>query len=301
MWVRHIWKLLKEGVENFIADEALSRGAAIAFYAVTALAPVLYIAAVIAGFVFGREAARTAIAHEVAHLVGRNAAHLLYSALHNSSHPDETGLWANIVGIVVLIVTASGMFGEMQSSLNVIWRAEPKTAVWWQIVRGRTVSLGLVLALGFLLLTSMVMSALIHALGANIGYVLPIGVAFAHLLNFAISFVLLSMLLAAIYRVLPDCKIEWRDVMVGAIGTTILFNIGEFFIGLYLGSRVIGYRYGAASGLILLLVWIYYTAQIFLLGAEFTHVWSKYHGSLAMLKKVNPNRNSGQARPLGSG
>jgi membrane protein len=278
--MRELWALLKEGVFAFDEDEALSRGAAIAFYAMTALAPVLYIAAMIAGLFFGREAAGTAIAHEVGHLVGPNAAKLLYTAIHNSDNPSDTGFWTNVIGVVLLIVTASGVFGEMQAALNKIWRAQPKTTVWWRMARGRLVSLGLVLALGFLLLVSLVMSAAIHALGQRIDYVLPIGSMLAHILNFGISFVLVALLLAAIYKVLPDCDIEWRDVMVGAIGTTLLFNIGEYLIGLYLGSATIGYRYGAAGGVLVLLLWIYYTAQIFLLGAEFTRVWSKHHGSL---------------------
>ncbi|MGN6516564.1 MAG: YihY/virulence factor BrkB family protein [Rhizomicrobium sp.] len=276
----HYWRLLKEGAIAFDEDEALSRGAAIAFYAMTALAPVLYIAAMIAGLVFGREAAGTAIAHEVGRLVGPNAAKLLYTAIHNSVHPSDTGVWTNVIGVVLLIVTASGMFGEIQTSLNKIWRAEPKTGVWWRLARGRVASLGLVLALGFLLLISLVMSAAIHALGERINYVLPVGATLAHILNFIVSFVLVALLLAAIYRILPDCDIEWRDVMVGAIGTTVLFNIGEFLIGLYLGSATVGARYGAAGGILVLLLWIYYTAQIFLLGAEFTRVWSRHHGSL---------------------
>jgi membrane protein len=278
--MRELWALLKEGFIAFDEDEALSRGAAIAFYAMTALAPVLYIAASIAGLVFGREAAGTAIAHEVSHLVGPNAAKLLYSAIRNSDNPSDTGFWTNVIGVVLLIVTASSIFGEMQTALNKIWRAEPKTTIWWRMARGRFMSLLLVVALGFLLLTSLVMSAAIHALGERIDYVLPIGSFLAHILNFGISFVLVAVLLAAIYRALPDSEIEWRDVMVGAIGTTILFNIGEFFISLYLGSATVGYRYGAAGGVIVLLLWIYYTAQIFLLGAEFTRVWSKHHGSL---------------------
>jgi membrane protein len=278
--MRELWALLKEGVIAFDEDEALSRGAAIAFYAVTALAPVLYIAAAIAGLVFGREAAGTAIAHEIGHLIGPNAAKILYAAIHNSENPNTSGFWANVASVVLLIVTASGVFGEMQAALNRIWRAQPKTTVWWRMARGRLVSVGLVLALAFLLLISLVMSAAIHALGERIDAVLPIGATLALVLNFAISFVLIALLLAAIYRVLPDCHIEWRDVMIGAIGTTILFNMGEYLISLYLGSSTVASRYGAAGGVLILLLWVYYTAQIFLLGAEFTRVWSKHHGSL---------------------
>jgi membrane protein len=278
--MRELWALLKEGVIAFDEDEALTRGAAIAFYAMTALAPVLYIAASIAGLFFGREAAGTAIVREVGRLVGPNASQLLTTAIRNSDNPTDAGFWTNVIGVVLLIVTASGMFGEMQTALNRIWQAKPKTAIWWRLARGRFMSLLLVVALGFLLLTSLVMSAAIHALGERIDDVLPIGSFLAHVLNFGISFVLVAALLAAIYRALPDCEIQWRDVLAGAIGTTILFNIGEFFIGLYLGSATVGYRYGAAGGVIVLLLWIYYTAQIFLLGAEFTHVWSMHRGSL---------------------
>ena len=278
--MRELWALLKEGVIAFDEDEALSRGAAIAFYAVTALAPVLYIAAAVAGLVFGREAAGTAIAHEIGHLIGPNAAKILYAAIHNSENPNTSGFWANVASVVLLIVTASGVFGEMQAALNRIWRAEPKTAVWWRMARGRLVSVGLVLALAFLLLISLVMSAAIHALGERIDAVLPIGATLALVLDFAISFVLIALLLAAIYRVLPDCDIEWRDVTIGAIGTTILFNGGEYLISLYLSSSTVASRYGAAGGVLVLLLWVYYTAQIFLLGAEFTRVWSKRHGSL---------------------
>ena len=278
--MRELWALLKEGIAAFDADETLSRGAAIAFYAVTALAPVLYIAASVAGLVFGRETAGTAIAHEVGHLIGPDAARLLYAAIQNSDEPSSAGFWTNVASVVLLIVTASGVFGEMQAALNVIWKAEPKTTVWWRLARGRIVSVGLVLALAFLLLVSLVMSAAIHALGERIDVVLPIGATLAMILNFAISFVLIAILLAAIYRMLPDCDIEWRDVMVGAVGTTVLFDVGEYLIGLYLGSRTVGYRYGAAAGVFVMLLWIYYTAQIFLLGAEFTRVWSRHHGSL---------------------
>jgi membrane protein len=278
--MRELWVLVKEGVVAFGEDEALSRGAAIAFYAVTALAPVLYIAAAVAGLVFGREAAGTAIAHEIGRLIGPNAAKIIYAAIHNSRDPNISGFWANVAGVVLLIVTASGVFGEMQAALNRIWRAEPKTTVWWRMARGRLVSVGLVLALAFLMLISLVMSAAIHAMGERIDALLPVGATLALVFNFAVSFVLIALLLAAIYRVLPDCHIEWRDVMIGAIGTTILFNIGEYLIGLYLGSSTVASRYGAAGGILVLLLWVYYTAQIFLLGAEFTHVWSKHHGSL---------------------
>jgi membrane protein len=193
---------------------------------------------------------------------------------------NRNGFWPNAVGVVLLVVTASGVFGEMQSSLNAIWKAKPRGFTLWGLVRTRLLSLGLVLALGFLLLISLVMNAVVTALGTRIGYVLPIGTAFAAVVNFAVSFVLVAALFAAIYKVLPDVALEWRDVIAGAIGTAVLFDIGEYLIALYLGSGfAVGRRYGAAGGLLLLLLWIYYTTQVFLLGAEFTKVYASRHGS----------------------
>jgi membrane protein len=283
--MREPWALLKEGFQTFLDDEVLSRGAAIAFYATTALVPILYISALLAGFVFGREAASTSIAAVIGHLVGSGTAEFLTTAIYNSHDPGSVGRWRNGVTLVLLIVTATGVFAEIQSALNRIWDAEPRTAIWWQMLRARLASLALVLAFAFLLLVSLLMTAAINALGERIDDVLPVGSAVAWILNFAISFGLIALLLAAIYRVLPDTDVEWRDVAIAAIGTTVLLNIGEYLIGLYLGSAHVGARYGTAGSVIVLLTWIYYTVQIFLLGAVFTRVWSEHHGSRARKKE----------------
>ncbi len=282
-----VWRLLKEGVEAFIADEALTRGAAIAFYAVTALAPILYIAALLAGFVFGRDAANTAIAGEVGHLIGPGGAKLLTTAIYNAHDAGGAGHWRNALASLLLIITASGVFGEMQSALNRVWDAQPKSAIWWLLLRSRLVSLVLVLTLAFLLLASLLMAAAINALGERIDVILPVGQGVAWILNYVISFGLVALLLAAIYRVLPDTAVEWRDVAVAAIGTTFLLNIGEYVLSLYLGSNYLAYRYGTVGSVIVLLTWIYYTTQIFLLGAVFTRVWSEHHGSRARAKVAN--------------
>lgn len=276
-----------KGFHAFVDDELLTRGAAIAFYAVTALPPILYIFAVIAGAVFGRDAAGTAIGGEISHIVGRDGSKLLHIAVRNSDDPNAAGIWANVVGAVLLIVTASGFFSEIQTALNVIWKAKLHTHFAGRLLRGRLVSLGLVLALAFLLLASVLISAAIDSFGVRIEAVLPVGLLLARVLHFLISFVLLALLLAAIYRVLPDCEIQWRDVFAGAIGTTILFNFGEYIITLYLGSGA--WRlYGASASMILLLTWIFYTAQIFLLGAEFTRVWSQQRHEAARLAPPDP-------------
>src|SRR6201996_2644178 len=270
---REIWDITRQSVDAFIEDDALSRGAAIAFFATSAFAPVLYIATVIAGFAFGREAATGAITAQIGAMIGDDGRKLLWAALHHSAGWGDK-FWPNVVGVTLLIVTASGMFNEMQSALNIIWKVESKGLNLWLLFRARIVSLGLVLSLGFLLLISLVATAAIHALGDRIHEFLPFSGMIASVINFAVSFVLIALLFAAIYKVLPDRDIEWRDVITGAIGTTLLFEAGEYLIGLYLGNVTIGARYGAAGGLLVLLTWLYYTAQVFLLGAEFTKVYA---------------------------
>lgn len=275
--LRDIWSLLKEGVEAFIEDDALTYGAAMAFYIITAFAPVLYIAAAIAGMAFGWDAATSALRREIAHLVGPDGAQLVHAALHNTL-VNRHGFWPNLIGVALLIVTASGVFGEMQIALNAFWKATPRFTLW-ELIRTRLLSLGLVLALGFLLLISLVMNAVVTAVGDRIEYLLPIGKLLAQGSNFALTFLLVALLFAAIYKILPDVQLQWRDVVAGALGTSALFLAGEYLIALYLGSGLIGYRYGAAGGLFVLLLWIYYTAQVFLLGAEFTKVYARRRGS----------------------
>jgi membrane protein len=275
---RGTWRLLRAGVEAFIDDDALSHGAAIAFYVITAFAPVLYITAAIAGLVFGWDASTSALRREIAYLVGPDGATLVHVALNNTL-VNRHGLWPNALGALLLVLTASGVFGEMQTALNAFWKAKPQAFTLWGLVRARLLSLGLVLALGFLLLISLVMNAVVTALGSRIQFVLPIGGAFAQTANFGISFVLVATLFGAIYKVLPDVDLEWRDVAAGAIGTAALFLLGEYLIALYLGSGLVGNRYGAAGGLFVLLLWIYYTTQVFLLGAEFTKVYATRRGS----------------------
>lgn len=283
--LRKVWDILYQGVEAFIEDDALSRGAAIAFYMMTAFAPVLYVTAAIAGLAFGRDAATSALTAEIGRLIGNDGARLLRVAIHNSQSMGA-GLWPNVIGVGLLLVTASGMFGEMQSALNAIWKTDASRFSWRRLLMARLTSLGLVMALGFMLLISLVLTAAINATGDRIGHYLhlPIGGALAWTLNLVLSFVLISLLFAAIYKALPDRNLHWHDVIAGAIGTAVLFMGGEYLIGLYLGSGSIGSRYGEAGGLFVLLMWIYYTTQIFLLGAEFTKVWSSRHGSPAAAK-----------------
>jgi membrane protein len=262
----------------FVEDEALSRGAAIAFYTVTSIAPILLIVVAVAGLVFGREAAQGAITAQLGGLMGQQTADVLQSAVASAGE-KSSGVLATTIGIVTLIATASGVFGEMQSALNAIWKAKPEGTTVSRLIRARAASLGLVAALGFLLIVSLVVSAGLTAFGNYLDSILPFGKVILSASNTVISVALISVLFAAIYKILPDRHLEWRDVIVGAVVTAILFTIGKSLIGWYIGSSAVASTYGAAGGLIVLLLWVYYSAQIFLLGAEFTKVYANRHGS----------------------
>jgi membrane protein len=272
------WKMLKDTVLTFIEDEALSRGAAIAFYTVTSIAPVLLIVIAIAGLAFGRDAAQNAITAQLTGLMGQQTADVIQSAIA-SAGSKSSSIWATLIGIFTLVVTASGVFGEMQTALNAIWKAKPKGTTVSRLIRARAASLGLVATLGFLLMVSLVVSTGLTAFGDYLDSLLPFGKVILTILNAVVSILLISLLFAAIYKILPDRKIEWHDVAVGALVTAILFTVGKSLISWYLGSSAVASSFGAAGGLIVLLLWVYYSAQIFLLGAEFTKVFANRHGS----------------------
>jgi membrane protein len=273
-----LWRMLKETVLAFIDDGALSRGAAIAFYTVTSIAPVLLIVIAIAGLAFGRDAAQNAITAQLSNLMGQQTAEVLQTAVASAASKSSSIL-ATIIGIVTLIVTASGLFGEMQTSLNAIWKAKPKGTTVSRLIRARVASLGLVAALGFLLMVSLVVSTGLTAFGDYLDSILPFGKVVLTALNVIVALILISFLFAAIYKVLPDRTLEWGDVVVGAVVTAILFTVGKSLISWYIGSSAVASSFGAAGALIVLLLWVYYSAQIFLLGAEFTKIYANRHGS----------------------
>jgi membrane protein len=283
-----MWKLLRSAGLCFMEDEALSRGAAIAFYTATSIAPILLIVIAIAGLVFGREAAQGALTAQLSGLMGQQTAELLQSAVAKSGNPSS-GTLATIIGVVTVIATASGVFSEMQAALNAIWRAKPEGTTMSRLIRARVASLGLVAGLGFLLIASLAVSAAITALGDYLNAILPFGKTIASVLNTVISIALLSVLFAAIYKVLPDRRLEWRDVLMGAVATAVLFTIGKSLIGWYIGSSAVASTYGAAGAMIVLLLWVYYSAQIFLLGAEFTKAYANQQGS----RRNRPVESSG--------
>lgn len=285
--LKRSWVLLKEAVLAFVEDDALSRGAAMAFYAVTAMAPVMLIVISIAGIAFGEDAARNALTGQFQALMGKQSADLLQSAVE-AAGKKSSGIIGTVVGLATLLITASGVFGEMQAALNTIWKVAPTGATVSRLIRARVASLGLVAALGFLMIVSLVISTALNALSDYINAVLPFGTLILSTLNEIISFALIAILFGAIYKILPEEDLHWSDVMIGAVVTTVLFGIGKSLIGLYLGSSAVASTYGAAGGLMLVLLWTYYSSQVFLLGAEFTKVYAKHHGSMNNLQISGP-------------
>ena len=278
-FARHVWLLVKDTVEGFVADEALSRGASIAYYTLFSLAPVLLVVIAIAGLAFGREAAQGAIVRQLGLMMGPSTAEALQSMVESAALPRE-GIWASVIGIVVLLVATSGVFGEVQSAMNAIWKAgPPRQSILSRLVRARVVSLGLVVTAGFLLTVSLATSAGLAAMGTYLRIIFPAAQVALNVVDVVVSGVLIAGLFAAMYKVLPDTDIAWRDVAVGAVATMLLFEGGKYAIALYVGQSNVASSYGAAGALIVLLVWIYYSAQIFLLGAEFTRSFARRYGS----------------------
>jgi membrane protein len=248
-------------------------GAAIAFYTMFSLAPVLVIVIAVAGFVFGREAAEGALFGEVAKLVGPDIAGAVQAMLRSASS-TRSGIIATAVGIGTLIVTATGVFSELQGALNLIWkvRAAGNLGIW-QFLKSRILSLSLILVIGFLLLVSLVLSAALQAFSEYIDRALPSFAIILYLVHHALSFSFTTLFFAVIFKILPDYPVEWQDVWLGAALTALLFSVGKHLISLYIGSSNMASTYGAAGALIIVFVWVYYSAQIFLLGAEFVKAY----------------------------
>ena len=272
------WNLCYETVNEWVNDRASRKGAALAFYTVFSLAPILILSIAIAGLFFGQEAARGEIFGQVKDLLGADAASAVQAMIQSASRPGA-GLIATVIGIVTLCIGATTALAELKDGLDQIWHAPPeRTSGFWYFVRKRLLSVGLILSLGFLLLVSLVFSALVSALARSWGPSNATGTVL-QALNFLFSFGLVTLLFAMIYKILPSVHIAWKDVAIGSIITALLFSIGKALIGIYLGNSAVASSYGAAGSVILVLVWVYYSAQIFLLGAEFTKVYAHRYGS----------------------
>lgn len=274
--------LLKAAAKDFSDDDCPRMAAALAYYTVFSLPPLLVIIITVAGIVFGQQAAEGEVENQVASLVGPDAAGQVQTMIQNASQRTQGGTIATILGIVALVFGATGAFAQLQDALNRAWEVEPDPEVGGlkNFVLKRVLSLGMILGIGFLLLVSLALSALLTGAGNVIGSLLGGGASdvLLQVINFVLSFVVIALLFAAIYKVMPDAKIAWRDVGVGAAVTALLFVIGKFLIGLYLGNTDAGSAYGTAGSLAIILVWIYYSSMIVLFGAELTQAWAQRFG-----------------------
>jgi membrane protein len=294
MHLMQIWNLIRKSVEAWLDDYAPSMGAALAYYTLFSLAPLLIIAIAVAGLVFGQEAARGEIVAQMQGLIGHEGAVAVQGLLKSASAPDQD-IAATLISTLMLIFGATTVFGELQSDLDRIWRvpATAKANGLWRLLRARLLSFGAALGLGFLLLVSLVVSAAIAAFGKWSYGFFEGREAYLHTLNFSISFAITTLLFAMIYKLMPRAKIAWRDVWVGAAVTSLLFEAGKLLIGLYLGTTSVASGFGAAGSLVVLLVWVYFSAQVFLLGAEFTWMYAHEYGS----KRTQPDEKPAAAVP----
>jgi len=277
---RSFWQVVRQSVQAWNDDYAPSMGAALAYYTTFSLAPLLIIVIAVAGLVFGQEAARGEIVFQLGGLVGEEGAKAVEDLLKSASRPGSS-LLASIVGVATLLIGATSVFAELQSSLDRIWRAPAPQQSFGvlALLRARLLSFGMVIAMGFLLLVSLVIGAALSALDKWSGAMIPGSAVLLSLLNIAFGFVVTTLLFATAYRILPRVKVAWADVWIGATVTAVLFTIGKYLIGLYLGRAGVSSGFGAAGSLVIILLWVYYSAQIFLLGAEFTWVFAHTRGS----------------------
>ena len=285
--IKSIFRLLKETFQEWQRDKASLLAAALAYYTVFSITPLLVIAIAIAGAVFGQDAAKGEILAQVNDLVGEKGAQAIEMTLNNVNQPQLKST-ASIISVIVLLIGASGVFAQLQDALNTVWnvKAKPEVGIWL-FIRKRLLSFGMVLVIGFLLLVSLIVSAILAGISKLEINPLPGFAPLWQFLNFGVSFGFISLLFALIYKYLPDAKIRWKDVWVGAVITALLFSLGKYLIGLYLGRGSFGSAYGAAGSLIVFLAWVFYSAQILLFGAEFTQVYARKYG-----KQIRPRKHS---------
>lgn len=277
------FQLLKNAVTDFMDDDSPRQAAALSYYTVFSLPPLLILLLTILGAVLNPEQVQQLIQSQAGAAIGPDAAAEIQAIIENANRPGSGGLLSTILGIAALIFGATGAFAALQAALNKAWEVEPDPDQGGlkNFILKRVFSFGMILGVAFLLLVSLVLSAMLTAFGHVLGAMLPDGLSqvFLHLLNLAISLLVISILFAAMFKVLPDAVISWKDVWVGAIFTALLFVIGKFLLGFYLGRSNPGEAFGAAGSLALLLLWIYYSSMILLLGAEFTQAWAQERGA----------------------
>ncbi|CAN5492451.1 YihY/virulence factor BrkB family protein [soil metagenome] len=279
--------LLKDTGSEWLDDKAPRLAASLALYTLLSLAPLLILAVSVAGLIFGEEAAKGGISGQLAGILGEKGALAVQAILANAKTPSS-GVAGTIVGLALALFGASGVFGELQGALNTIWDVDTKPGRGVKgFIKDRFFSFTLVLGVAFLLLVSLVLSAGLAAVGAYLSSSMPGGEVVWQVANFLISLGVTTVLLALIYKVVPDVKIRWQDVWVGALATAALFTLGKFAIGMYVGRSAVASPFGAAGSVVALVVWVYYSAQILFFGAELTQVWARNHGA-----KIEPTKNA---------
>ena len=285
---KEAFSLLKTTFFEWLDDQAPMLGAALAYYTVFSLAPLLIISIAMAGLVFGAEAAQGQIFDQLRGLLGDAGGKAMEEIVQSASAEPKTGVVATVIGFVTLLFGASGVFGQLQASLNIIWGVQPKPGRGiLGIIRDRILSFGFILVVGFLLLVSLLLTAAIAFVGKQFEAMIPGMEALIQLLNSILSLAVITLLFAMMFKILPDANIAWRDVWIGAFITALLFTIGKFALGFYLGRSGVASSYGAAGSLIVLLIWVYYSSQIVFFGAEFAQVYANRFGS-----HVTPSSNA---------
>lgn len=279
--------LLKRSFDDWNRHNDTRMGAALAFYTIVSISPLVILVLAIVSLIFNKNAAEAQLLAKVQQLVGAQGRESVQTILAHGQHISG-GIFSMIVGVIVLFLGASGVFQELRSGLNTIWESEAKVASGiWGMLRERVLSFGMVLSLGFVLMVSLLVSAMLAAIGTYFSHLLPVSTVVLEVANFVISFVGIALLFACILKYVPAAHVDWRDVRVGAAVTALLFTIGKWLLGFYLGKASPGSSYGAAGSLVVLVVWVYYSAQIFYFGAEFTHVHSlANHNQLEPLPKA---------------
>ncbi|RZL95843.1 MAG: YihY/virulence factor BrkB family protein [Variovorax sp.] len=302
---KHLFELCRKAVMAWVDDFAPSMGAAISYYTIFSLAPLLVIVIAVAGAIFGRDAVQSQIVGQIGGLVGDEGASAVEAMLRAASDTDK-GLIAGIISFGVLLLGATTVFAELQSALDRIWHVteKEKPSGIWAVLRARVLSFGLILGLAFLLMVSLMVSAGLSAFDGWFGGLLPGWEILLEGGNILVSFSIMTLLFAMIFKLMPSIKIAWRDVWIGAAVTAVLFEVGKLLIGLYLGKSGVTESFAAAGSLVVLVAWVYYAAQIFLLGAEFTKVYADEHGSLAeaslMQREASASKLPGSERSQGT-
>ncbi|HYF33410.1 MAG TPA: YihY/virulence factor BrkB family protein [Chitinophagaceae bacterium] len=281
--LKGIWKLIKEAGSGFAEDNVLKLSGSLAYFTVFSIGPMIIIIIFLADLFWGREAVEGSIYGQIKGLVGPDAAIQVQEIIKNASLSGKSTLTA-IIGGITLLIGATGVFAEIQDSINTIWGLKPKPKKGWlKMLMNRLLSFSVVVSLGFLLLVSLVINGLLEAISTRLMAMFPdIAVVVIYGVNLVITLAVISLLFAIIFKVLPDAKIRWKDVMIGAIATAVLFILGKFGISFYIGSANVGGTYGAAGSMVVLLVWVYYSSLILYFGAEFTKAYAANYGTRIM-------------------